>query len=136
MSVTYMTRQQQAVLACIESCRDGCATAAELTELLHRQGHSVGLTTVYRQLEKLAQQGLVHKIVTDDGARYQYCPAHQHGHVCCMIKCEQCGQMEHVDCGHLDELYRHLAAEHSFRINARRTLFYGVCSRCAQEETV
>ena len=38
MSVTYMTRQQQAVLACIESCRDGCATAAELTELLHRQG--------------------------------------------------------------------------------------------------
>ena len=86
--------------------------------------------------DQLAQQGLVHKIVTDDGARYQYCPAHQHGHVCCMIKCELCGQMEHVDCGHLDELYRHLAAEHSFRINARRTLFYGVCSRCAQEETV
>lgn len=135
MSVTYMTRQQQAVLACIESCSGGCATAAQLTELLHRQGQSVGLTTVYRQLEKLAQRGLVHKIVTDDGARYQYCPTHN-DHFCCIIKCERCGQMEHVDCGHLGELYSHLAAEHQFRINARRTLFYGLCERCAQEGNV
>ena len=59
MSVTYMTRQQQAVLACIAHCPEGCATAAELTEQLHAQGQAVGLTTVYRQLERLAQQGRV-----------------------------------------------------------------------------
>ena len=46
--MTYMTRQQQAVLACIEHFGDGCATAAELTEELHREGQSIGLTTVYR----------------------------------------------------------------------------------------
>ena len=51
----------------------GCATAAELTEELHREGQSIGLTTVYRQLEKLSRQGLVHKLVTDEGACYQYC---------------------------------------------------------------
>ena len=56
--MTYMTRQQQAVLACIEHFGDGCATAAELTEELHREGQSIGLTTVYRQLEKLSRQGL------------------------------------------------------------------------------
>ena len=37
-SMTYMTRQQQAVLACIERFGGGCATAAELTEELHREG--------------------------------------------------------------------------------------------------
>ena len=36
--MTYMTRQQQAVLACIERFGGGCATAAELTEELHREG--------------------------------------------------------------------------------------------------
>ena len=58
MSVTYMTRQQKAVLACIESFHGG-ASATELAELLHAQGQSIGLTTVYRQLEKLQEQGLV-----------------------------------------------------------------------------
>ena len=41
--MTYMTRQQQAVLACIERFGGGCATAAELTEELHREGQSIGV---------------------------------------------------------------------------------------------
>ena len=132
MSVSYMTRQQKAVLSCIESVHGG-ASAAELAELLHARGDSVGLTTVYRQLEKLHEQGLVHKIVTDDGTRYQFCDCRHHGNDCFLIKCEQCGCVEHVDCAHLGELYSHLAQEHHFRINPRRTLFYGLCQNCAQE---
>ena len=132
MAVTYMTRQQQAVLSGIENFHSG-ASAAELTELLHAQGQAVGLTTVYRQLEKLQERGLVHKIVTDEGARYQYCDCHQQGRDCFLIKCEQCGCVEHADCAHLGELYGHLAQEHHFRINPRRTLFYGLCQTCAQE---
>ena len=88
--MTYMTRQQQAVLACIERFGGGCATAAELTEELHREGQSIGLTTVYRQLEKLSRQGLVHKLVTDEGACYQYC-SHADKNACFLLKCEGCG---------------------------------------------
>ena len=54
MSVTYMTRQQRAVLEGVKASPEGCATAAELTEQLHREGQTIGLTTVYRQLERLA----------------------------------------------------------------------------------
>lgn len=132
MSVTYMTRQQKAVLACIESIPGGTG-AVELAELLHAQGQSIGLTTVYRQLEKLQEQGLVHKIVTDEGARYRFCDCQRKGRDCFLIKCEQCGCVEHVDCEHLGELYSHLAQEHHFRINPRRTLFYGLCHSCTQE---
>ena len=132
MSVSYMTRQQKAVLACMEDFHGG-ASAAEVALLLHERGESVGLTTVYRQLEKLKQQGLVHKIVTDEGARYQFCNCHQKGRGCFLIKCEQCGCVEHVDCAHLGELYGHLAQAHHFRINPRRTLFYGLCQACAEE---
>ena len=128
--MTYMTRQQKAVLECIASQPGGCATAAELTELLHARGQSVGMTTVYRQLERLTQQGQVHKIVTDEGARYQYCSAHGD---CFMLKCEKCGAIRHMDCSHLGELYDHVMQEHHFTINPRRTLFYGLCERCSQE---
>ncbi len=131
--MTYITKQQRAVLSSLEGCWEGVG-AVELSELLHRRGESVGLTTVYRQLEKLEQRGLVHKIVTDEGARYRYCESGGQG--CFLLKCEVCGAVEHADCTHLGELYSHLAAEHRFRINPRRTLFYGICSRCAQEADV
>ena len=132
--MTYMTRQQKAVLACIENAHGGCATAQELTEQLHREGQTIGLTTVYRQLEKLDRQGLVHKIVTDEGARWQYCDCQQKGHNCFLMKCERCGRVEHVDCDHLGELYEHLQKEHHFRINPHRTLLYGLCEKCSEEE--
>lgn len=135
MSASYMTRQQKAVLACIEGIPGGTG-AAELTELLHAQGQSIGLTTVYRQLEKLQEQGLVHKIVTDQGARYQYCDCRSRGRDCFLIKCESCGRVEHAECEHLPELYGHLAQEHHFRINPRRTLFYGLCRSCDREAEV
>ena len=134
MPATYMTRQQQAVLSCVEDCPAGC-TATQLTELLHSRGETVGLTTVYRQLEKLVQQGLVHKVVTQEGARYQFCRSHGAGEACLLIQCEKCGRMEHVACRELQQLYRHLQQEHQFRIDPRRTVFYGLCRRCSGEET-
>lgn len=132
--MTYMTRQQKAVLESIENAQDGLATAQELTERLHAEGQTIGLTTVYRQLEKLEHQGLVHKIVTDAGARWQFCSCHEKGHNCFMMKCERCGRVEHVDCQHLGELYEHLWQEHHFRINPHRTLLYGLCQKCSEEE--
>ena len=92
------------------------------------------MTTVYRQLERLAQQGLVHKAVTDQGAYYQYC-GHDEGS-CFLLKCEKCGCIRHLDCSHLGELYQHLEREHHFRIDPRRTLFYGLCESCGREENV
>ena len=40
--MTYMTRQQQAVLDCIAACPGGCATAMALADRLRSGGQSVG----------------------------------------------------------------------------------------------
>ena len=131
--MTYMTRQQQAVLDCIAACPGGCATAMALADRLRSGGQSVGLTTVYRQLERLEKQGLVHKLVTGEGACWQNCDCHA-PRDCILLKCEVCGAIQHMDCGHLGELYQHVLQQHHFRINPRRTLFYGLCDRCSGEE--
>ena len=71
--------------------------------------------------------------MTDEGACWQYCDCHAHRD-CILLKCEVCGAIQHMDCGHLGELYQHVLQQHHFRINPRRTLFYGLCDRWSGEE--
>lgn len=130
--MAYQTKQQQAVLQCLLRREEECLSAAELAEELHRDGFAVGLATVYRQLDKLTQQGMVHKVTTEEGALYQYCPQAGHDHDCFLLRCEDCGRMVHLDCDHLEELCVHLAAQHHFRIDPRRTVLTGLCETCQE----
>ena len=133
--MSYSTKQQQAVLQCLAERGGECLTAAALTAQLRQSGSPVGLATVYRQLEKLEQAGLVHKVHTEEGAFYQYCPLQDREHRdCFLLRCERCGRMVHLDCGHLRGLCDHLESEHRFRIDPRRTVLTGVCSACAEQE--
>ena len=68
--MAYQTKQQQAVLRCLQLRAEECLSAADLSEELRHGGLTVGLATVYRQLDKLTQQGLVHKVTTEEGALY------------------------------------------------------------------
>ena len=58
---------QQAVLHCLEQRREESLSAVELAEELRRLGCAVGLATIYRQLEKLAAVGQIHRIDTAEG---------------------------------------------------------------------
>ena len=90
----YSTKQQQAVLRCLEARRDQSLTAADLAEDLRREGCPVGLATIYRQLEKLETAGRVHKVNTEEGAFYQFC-VHACGdhRDCFLLKCSRCGRI-------------------------------------------
>lgn len=130
----YSTKQQQAVLRCLESRESEALSAQELAEELRREGFSVGLATVYRQLERLEEAGVVHKVNTESGAFYLYCSHGEGRRDCFLLKCQRCGRIRHLDCAHLKDLYEHLETAHHFRIDPRRTLFTGLCDQCAQEE--
>lgn len=130
--MAYQTKQQQAVLQCLRERAEECLSAGDLSDYLRQEGFSVGLATVYRQLDKLTQQGLAHKVTTEDGALYQYCPQAGHPHDCFLLRCEGCGRMVHLDCSHLEEVCRHLSAEHHFQIDPRRTVLTGLCQRCQE----
>ena len=132
--MSYSTKQHQAVLRCLEQRAEEALTAADLAEDLRRAGCPVGLATIYRQLERLEAAGRIHKIQTEEGALYQYCPHPSEDHGCFLLRCEACGRIVHLDCSHLQSLYAHLEAEHHFRIDPRGTLFTGVCDLCAREE--
>ena len=121
----YNTRQRQAVLRCLERRPEEALTACEIAEVLRRDQCPVGLATVYRQLERLVDTG--------EGALYQFC-VHGGARACFLLRCEACGRMVHLDCSHLEELCQHLAADHRFRVDPRRTILTGLCDVCGGEE--
>ena len=130
----YVTKQYQAVLQCVQSRGADAFTAAELTEDLRHTGHPVGLATVYRQLEKLAAAGMVHKVPTEEGALYQCCPHPQPDHGCILLRCEACGRITHLECIQMEALCRHLETAHHVCMDPRRTILTGRCQHCAQED--
>ena len=133
MSRTYQTRQLAALMACIRSHHDGYLTVKGLMEQLDEAGSPMGLATIYRQMEKLEQQGLVHRVASDEqnGACWKYCGV-DHGGACVLVKCECCGIIAHMSCDELPALYHHLQSHHGFTVNPNRTLLYGICQSCAQ----
>ena len=129
--MAYHTRQKDAVLSCLQEMEGRHASAAEVAERLFRRGERVGLSTVYRQLDRLVGEGLVRRFVTDgSGACYQYvgggedCTAHFH------LKCESCGKLIHLHCRTFERLNEHILAEHGFLSDPGRTTLYGTCAEC------
>ena len=132
--MAYTTKQHQAILRCLEQRAEEALSANQLAEDLRREGCPVGLATIYRQLEMLEAAGRVHKVHTEEGAFFQFCPHPEADHGCFLLRCEACGRMVHLDCGHLEELYRHLEQQHHVRIDPRRTILTGRCQSCEEKE--
>lgn len=129
----YQTRQRAQILEVLRAQEGRHCTAEEVLSALRTRGHTVGKATVYRYLDKLVQEGLVQKYIGEGGACFQFigedtCREHFH------LKCEQCGELVHLECHVLETLSAHLEEEHRCRVNRFRTVLYGLCPRCAKED--
>lgn len=137
----YQTKQKARILSYFEAHPDRHFTAAELVQAMQTDGTPIGAATVYRQLERLEQGGLLRRYALDDrgSACWQYggeeakagtCHSHFH------LKCTMCGVLIHLDCDHLAEITAHVQRDHGFAIAAERTTFYGICRACQQSSAM
>ena len=95
---------------------------------------SVGLTTVYRLVDKLVIDGILNKTISSDNITYyQYlekCDNENHFY----LRCDKCGDMIHVDCDCIEELSDHIKNEHKFRLNREKVIINGICNKCIGKE--
>ena len=131
--MAYSTKQQLAILQRLKERGSSPVTAQELSDELHHDGFPVSLATVYRQLDRLAEAGRIHKVSTESGALYQTC-THQSGQGCLLLRCENCGRMEHLDSPQSQDLCRRLGSEQGFRVDERQTVLTGRCRLCGKKE--
>ena len=133
---SYQTKQKSQVLAYLQGIAGQHVTASQVFKQLSAQGSSIGATTVYRCLERLVEDGVVNKYIIDSNspACFEYVGARQENENCCFhCKCEKCGRLIHLHCEELEEIAGHLSAEHHFKLDPFRTVFYGLCEECCVE---
>lgn len=128
----YHTRQQDAVAAYFRQHPNECVTADELYFYFMRENHKIGKATIYRCLDRMAENGEIKRFAADggEGAMYQRvdaaggCDRHFH------LKCTDCGRIIHLDCEFMNEFERHINEHHGFRVDNAKTIIYGRCEDC------
>ena len=133
----YKTKQREILLDYLKTVPGKHFTAGDICEYFRAQGASIGQSTVYRQLEELVNEGIINKYVLDPNgpACFEYMAEDDHceGEVCFHCKCEKCGKLIHMHCDELIGIQQHLSAEHQFKLDPMRTVFYGLCEECSEK---
>jgi Fur family transcriptional regulator, ferric uptake regulator len=120
------TRQRAAVSAALDSI-DDFRSAQELHDLLKQRGEPVGLATVYRTLQALADAGEVDVLRTDDGeAIYRRCSTGHHHH----LVCRSCGRAVEVEGPAVERWAAAVAREHGFSDVSHTIEVFGTCAEC------
>ena len=120
------TRQRKAVVEAMTSFAD-FRSAQEIHELLGERGEQVGLATVYRTLQRLAEAGEVDVLRTEDGeAIYRRCSDSHHHH----LVCRSCGATVEVEGPAVERWTRSIAGEHGYADVSHTLEIFGTCAAC------
>lgn len=126
--VLRSTRQRSAVSDMLDQLPD-FRSAQDIHEQLRRAGDGIGLTTVYRTLQALAESGEVDVLRTDDGeAVYRRCRTTEHHH---HLVCRRCGTTVEVEGPAVETWARSVAEAHGFTELSHTAEVFGLCRGCA-----
>ncbi|MCR5045052.1 MAG: transcriptional repressor [Treponema sp.] len=133
-SVQYHTKNYDDMLAFLKSMPGKHLTAQEICAHFSKRKKPMGMTTVYRQLDRLVAQGLVQKYNLENGESACYEFTGQNGSSsdpnCFHCKCVNCGKLIHIECEEIKRVEKHILDEHDFVVDKARTVFYGLCANC------
>ena len=125
-SGTRPTRQRRAVAACLQQF-DDFRSAQEIHDLLRRSGENVGLSTVYRTLQALAESDQIDVLRAEDGeARYRRCSGSHHHH----LVCRSCGRTVEVEGPTVERWATAIAQEHGYAAVSHTLEVFGLCPSC------
>lgn len=121
------TRQRGAVSALLAET-DDFRSAQELHALLRERGERVGLTTVYRALQALADAGEIDVMRLPAGEQlFRRCSRGHHHH----LVCRACGRTVEVEGPAVEDWADRVAGRHGY-VDISHTLeIFGTCPSCA-----
>jgi Fur family ferric uptake transcriptional regulator len=125
-TVTRNTRQRAAVSALLRAV-EGFHSAQELHAMLRARGDRVGLTTVYRTLQSMADSGEVDVMRPPGGEHlYRRCSRGHHHH----LVCRACGRTVEVEGPTVESWASKVAAANGY-VEVSHTLeIFGTCPAC------
>ena len=122
-----MTRQRAAVRGELGAAAE-FLSAQEVHARLRSGGTKIGLTTVYRALQSMADAGEVDVLRQADGETvYRRCSTGHHHH----LVCRRCGRTVEVEGPAVEAWAERVASRHHFRDVEHTVEVFGTCPDCA-----
>lgn len=121
------TRQREVILRCLQSTSSH-PTAGTLYDLVRKELPRMSLGTVYRNLELLADIGLIQKLQFSGEANFDATPdPHPH------IHCQRCGRIDDLpeDCFPPIEV----SETAGYEVTGYRLVLSGICPKCLEKES-
>jgi Fur family ferric uptake transcriptional regulator len=121
------TRQRKAVVSALRDLAV-FSSAQDIHALLRQRGEDVGLTTVYRTLQALADADVIDVLRTPEGESvYRQCSTGHHHH----LVCRSCGRTVEIEGPAVESWADRTAARHGFAEVEHTLEIFGTCAACA-----
>lgn len=135
--INYRTKQRDFLLDFAKSTVGKHFTVEDVKAYCESKNICMGTATIYRSLEKMIQDHIINRYYLDEktGACFEYVgeedgSTSNHFH----LKCESCGKLIHLECHDLEIIKNHLLKNHGFYLDSFKTIFYGICKECQNNE--
>lgn len=124
-----LTMQRQILLEELKRAKNYHPTACELYELMRKRLPRVGLGTVYRNLEKLAESGAIVKLEVGGSQKRFDADTEPHYH----IRCAHCNKVENIDVDVVQNIVEAAAKKTNYNIIGHHIEFSGECPDCQRK---
>jgi Fur family ferric uptake transcriptional regulator len=124
-----LTPQRKVILNAFMDNVKGHLSAEDIYGIVKSSNPEIGLATVYRTLELLADIGVLQKMNFGDGrSRYEFAQEkeHHHHHLICL----SCGEVLEFTDDLLESLETTVVGKTGFKILDHQLKFYGYCKKC------
>lgn len=107
-------------------------TAEELSGMLKREGSNIGPTTLYRNLNQLADAGMIKKIEGLEPSAHFDHNTYEHYH----FICSECKKVFDIPSDVAPDLVKNTHLATGFDIESHDIVFHGVCSECKKRKEI
>ena len=110
---------------------DGVVKAYQILTDLQQARGSAAPPTVYRALEFLVEQGILHRVEALNG--YVVCRHLDCAHPSVILTCRDCGKVDEMAADEGFMALRQLCAAHGFDMEEQQLLLNGRCVQCSEQ---
>ncbi len=129
----YVTKQQIAIETFLRSHEGESFTVDMLCSELSQEGKSIGKATVYRSVERLVEECKAIAIPDVELGCNRY-SATEEDSAAMYLMCDSCHKVKPLHCNVIDRFISHVADEHDFLPDNQKTIMYGKCNECGDNE--
>ncbi len=123
-----LTTQRQIILEELAKVKTH-PTASELYDMVRKRLPRIGLGTVYRNLELMAENGMILKLEVGGTQKRFDATTEDHYH----IRCSRCGRVDDIDIPVIDSLVESAAKSTDYQILGHHVEFTGICPDCQKK---